>query len=330
MQPEGEANPAFALRRFNAREKAQVLSYSLKRIIQLVITVFIASLLVFGAMQLVPGDPILAMFFPRVPSQQVYNNVRHQLGLDEPFVVQYANYMGRILLHGDFGESFKQSRPVGTIIIQNLGPTVNLALAGILVSVVVGIPLGVLAGITTNRLLDASVMFFALVGVSTPSFWLGILLMLVFSLQLRWFPTSGVGGVSRLVLPALTLGLYGAGYLARFARSSILDVKHLDFVTTARSKGLDEFAVNLGHVLRNALIPVVTMSGLLAGYMLGGAVIVETVFGRSGIGHVLVNAILAKDFPLVQGLLFFIVVMFSGVNLLVDLSYAYIDPRVKY
>lgn len=312
------------------REDPIVLSYTAKRLIQLIITVMAASLLVFGAMQLVPGDPILAMFFPRIPSQQVYDNVQHQLGLDQPFFLQYANYMRRIITHGDFGESFRQMRPVSTIIGQNLSPTVQLALAGILISAVVGIPLGVLAGITSRRLVDSSVMFFALIGVSTPSFWLGILLMLIFSLQLRWFPTSGVGGISRLVLPGLTLGLYGAGYLARFARSSILDVKHLDYVTTARSKGLSEGKVNRSHILRNALIPVVTMSGLLAGYMLGGAVIVETVFGRSGLGHVLVNAILQKDFPLVQGILFFIVVMFSLVNLLVDLSYAYIDPRVKY
>jgi peptide/nickel transport system permease protein len=169
----------------------------------------------------------------------------------------------------------------------------------------------------------------ALVGVSTPSFWLGIILMLVFSLGLGWFPTSGVGGIQRLVLPGLTLGLYGAGYLARFARSSVLEVKHMDYVTTARAKGLAESVVNIRHVLRNALIPVVTMSGLLAGYMLGGAVIVETVFGRSGIGHVLVNAISQKDYPLVQGLLIFTVSIFGLANLLVDISYVYLDPRIK-
>ena len=281
-------------------------------------------------MKLVPGDPILAVFFPRVPSLEVYEALRADLGLDKPFFVQYVNNMVRLVLHGDLGESIKQRRSVGTIISENLMPTVELALAGIIVSVLVGLPLGVLAAITRYRIVDNLGIVFAIIGVSIPSFWLGILLILAFSLALRWLPTSGVGGIQRLVLPALTLGLYGAGYLARFARSSVLEVKHLDYVTTARAKGLSESSVNLRHILRNALIPVITMFGLLTGYMLGGAVIVETVFGRTGIGHVLVSAIKMKDFPLVQGLLIFTVGIFSTVNLLVDLSYAYIDPRVKY
>ena len=281
-------------------------------------------------MQLVPGDPILAMFFPRIPSKEVYQNLERELGLDKPFLMQYVSYMSRLVLHGDLGESFKRMRPVREVIVQNLGATASLALGGILISVLVGIPLGVVSAIVERKWVDTVVMVIALVGVSTPSFWLGILLILVFSLGLGWFPTSGIGGIDRLVLPSLTLGLYGAGYLARFARSSVLEVKHQDYVTTARSKGISETRVNLKHVLRNALIPIVTMSGLLTGYMLGGAVIVETVFGRPGLGHVLVSAISQKDFPLVQGVLIFVVAVFSLVNLLVDLSYAYIDPRVKY
>lgn len=290
----------------------------------------IASFVIFGAMQLVPGDPILAMFFPRIPSEEVYQNLERELGLDKPFLMQYVGYMSRLVLHGDLGESFKRMRTVREVIVQNLGATASLALGGILVSVLVGIPLGVISAIVERKWIDTVVMVIALIGVSTPSFWLGILLILVFSLGLGWFPTSGIGGIDRLVLPSLTLGLYGAGYLARFARSSVLEVKHQDYVTTARSKGISETRVNLKHVLRNALIPIVTMSGLLAGYMLGGAVIVETVFGRPGLGHVLVSAISQKDFPLVQGVLIFVVAVFSLVNLLVDLSYAYIDPRVKY
>ena len=281
-------------------------------------------------MQLVPGDPILAMLFPRVPSPEVYQNLERELGLDKPFIGQYVRYMSRLLLHGDLGESFKRMRPVTQVISENVGATGVLALGGILVSIFLGIPLGVFSAITPRKWMDNTVMLVALIGVSTPSFWLGIILILVFSLGLGWFPTSGIGGIERLVLPSLTLGLYGAGYLARFARSSVLEVKHQDFVTTARSKGISELRVNLAHILRNALIPIVTMSGLLAGYMLGGAVIVETVFGRPGLGHVLVSAISQKDFPLVQGILIFIVAMFSLVNLLVDLSYSYIDPRVKY
>lgn len=307
-----------------------MIGYIVRRVFQLILTVLVASMVIYGAMQLVPGDPILAMFFPRIPSEAVYNNMREQLGLDKPFLLRYFDYVGDVVLRGDLGESFKQMRSVNTIIAQNIGHTAELALGGILIAMVFGIPIGFFAATTRSRLLDHSMMILALVGVSTPSFWLGILLILIFSLGLGWFPTSGIGGFATLVLPSFTLGLYGAGYLARFARSSVLEVKHMDYVTTGRSKGLSEWRVNVHHVFRNALIPVVTMSGLLAGYMLGGAVIVETVFGRPGVGHVLVNAINQKDFPLVQGLLLFTVTIFCLVNLVVDLSYAYIDPRVKY
>jgi len=307
-----------------------LITFTVRRLLLLFLTLLIASFVIFGAMQLVPGDPILAMFFPRIPSKEVYQNLERELGLDKPFLMQYVSYMSRLVLHGDLGESFKRMRPVREVIVQNLGATASLALGGILISVLVGIPLGVVSAIVERKWVDTVVMVIALVGVSTPSFWLGILLILIFSLGLGWFPTSGIGGIDRLVLPSLTLGLYGAGYLARFARSSVLEVKHQDYVTTARSKGISETRVNLKHVLRNALIPIVTMSGLLTGYMLGGAVIVETVFGRPGLGHVLVSAISQKDFPLVQGVLIFVVAVFSLVNLLVDLSYAYIDPRVKY
>jgi peptide/nickel transport system permease protein len=303
--------------------------YLVRRLLQLLLTLLISTLVIFGAMEFVPGDPILAMFFPRVPTREVYDSVRTQLGLDKPIVTRYVSYLWRVF-HGDLGTSFKQGRSVALIIGENLKPTLELGLAGVLISIVVGVPLGFIAALTRRRSIDMIVMGIALVGVSTPSFWLGIILMLVFSLTLGWFPTSGVGGVRYLILPGLTLGLYGAGYLARFARSSVLEVKHMDYVTTARAKGLKESIVNGRHVLRNALIPVVTMSGLLAGYMLGGAVIVETVFGRSGIGHVLVNSISQKDFPLVQGILIFTVALFSLANLAVDISYVYLDPRVKY
>ena len=307
-----------------------MIGYVVRRVAQLVLTLLLASLVIYGAMQFVPGDPILAMFFPRLPSEQVYNNMREQLGLDKPFLVRYAGYLGGILSRGDLGASFKQGRPVKTIIAENIGHTAQLAVGGLFVALILGIPIGFYAAVTRYRILDNVLMVIALVGVSAPSFWLGILLILVFSLGLGWFPTSGIGGFATLVLPSFTLGLYGAGYLARFARSSVLEVKHADYVTTARSKGLSERQVNLRHVFRNALIPVVTMAGLLVGYMMGGAVIVETVFGRSGLGHVLVNAITQKDFPLVQGVLLVTVSIFCTANLLVDLSYAYIDPRVKY
>lgn len=306
-----------------------MLVYLVRRVLQMIVTIFVASLVVYGAMQLVPGDPVVAMFFPNVPSAERLEVIRDELGLNKPFIQRYFDWLFGVL-RGDFGDSYKQYRPVVDVLVQNIPPTVELALAGIIVSLAIGIPCGVIAGVTESKFLDNAVMVLALIGVSAPSFWLGLLLMLVFSLYLGWFPSFGVGGFAKLVLPALTLGLYGGGYLARFARSSVLEVKHLDYVTTARAKGLAERWVTIRHVLRNALIPVVTMSGILAGYMLGGAVIVETVFGRPGVGNMLVRGISDKDYPLVQGLLFFTVGIFILSNLLVDVSYAYLDPRIRY
>jgi peptide/nickel transport system permease protein len=268
------------------------------------------------------------MFFPNVPSPEQLAAIREELGLNKPFVSRYLDWMLG-LLRGDFGESYKQSRPVIDILAQNIPPTVELAIAGMILSLLIGIPSGVLAGISRSKMIDQVVMVVALIGVSAPSFWLGLLLMLVFSLYLGWLPSFGVGGMAKLVLPAITLGLYGGGYLARFARSSIMEAKHLGHVPTARAKGLSEWTVLTRHITRNALIPIVTMSGILGGYMLGGAVIVETVFARAGVGHMLVRAISDKDYPLVQGLLFFTISVFILMNLLVDLSYVYLDPRVR-
>ena len=293
------------------------------------VTLLVASVVVYGAMQLVPGDPVVAMFFPNVPSAERLESIREELGLNQPFLTRYVLWLAGAF-RGDLGESYKQYRPVADILAQNIPPTIELAVAGIVVSLLIGIPIGVLAGITESKWIDNLAMVLALVGVSAPSFWLGLLLLLVFSLYLGWFPSFGIGGFAKLVLPALTLGLYGGGYLARFARSSVLEIKYLDYVTTARAKGISEFRVTLNHILRNALVPVITMSGMLAGYMLGGAVIVETVFGRPGVGNMLVRAISDKDYPLVQALLFFTVGVFIFVNLVVDLSYAYIDPRIRY
>ena len=306
-----------------------MMKYALHRFIQMIITLVITSFVIYGAMQLVPGDPVVAMFYPSLPSPERMVVIRHELGLDRPFMVRYWNWLTDFA-RGDFGESFKQYRPVSEILSQNIPPTVELAIAGMTVAIVAGLFSGILAGVTGSKWLDNSLMVFALIGISTPSFWLGILLMMCFSLWLGWFPSYGVGGISRLVLPALTLGLYGGGYLARFARSSILDVRYMEYVVTARSKGLTERRVAFKHILRNAMIPIVTIFGVLVGRMLGGAVIVETVFGRSGLGHQLVRAIMDKDFPVVQAILVFIVGATVVINLLVDISYAYIDPRIKY
>ncbi len=306
-----------------------MLSYAVRRILQMVVTLFVASIVIYGAMQLVPGDPVVAMFVPNIPSPERLEVIREELGLNQPFVVRYFTWLGGVL-GGDLGESYKQNRPVADILSRAIPPTLELAAAGVVVSLLVGLIAGVWAGITRSVLVDNGVMLLALLGISTPSFWLGLLLIMAFSLGLGWFPTSGVGGFARLVLPSLTLGLFGAGSIARLARNSVMEVKYADYVTTARSKGLSERVVAVRHIVRNALIPVVTMTGMLAGAMLGGAVIVETVFGRIGVGQQLVRAITDKDFPLVQGLLLFSVGVFILVNMFVDLSYAYIDPRIRY
>ena len=306
-----------------------LLAFITRRFAQTVVTLLLASLALYGAMQLVPGDPVYAMFFPNVPSQDRLESIRNQLGLNDPFIVRYWNWLKGVF-QGDFGKSFKQDRAVTKILVQHIPPTMKLAISGLIISITIGVIGGVIAGVTESELVDNMVMVFALIGISAPSFWLGLILMLVFSLYLGWLPTSGSGSIATLILPAFTLGLYGAGYLARFVRSSILEVKHKDHVRTARSKGLEEIKVITNHIFRNALIPILTMSGLLMGYFLGGAVIVETVFGRPGIGHQLVRAISNKDFPLVQGLLLFSVTVFIFMNLVIDIFYVYIDPRIRY
>ena len=304
-------------------------TYIVRRLGQTVISMFIASFVVFLAIQLVPGDPVIAMFYPRVPSQERVQAVREELNLDDPIPVRYIYWLNG-LLHGDLGDSFKQNRPVGNIIMENIWPTIQLAIAGILISLISGLPSGVLAALKQDTLIDHGVMAFALIGISAPSFWLGLILIFIFCSLLGWLPTSGTGGIDKLILPGLTLGLYGGGYLARFARSSVLEEKNKDYVDTARSKGLREFSVNFRHILRNSLIPIVTIAGVLAGYMVGGAVIVEIVFGRQGIGHLLINAIKNKDYMLVEGLFLVSVITFCLLNLLVDVLYAYIDPRIRY
>ncbi|MEM3484635.1 MAG: ABC transporter permease [Candidatus Methanomethyliaceae archaeon] len=304
--------------------------YCIKRLLLAIVTIFVASFVIYTAVELVPGDPVLAMFFPRIPSEEIIKAVRTQLNLDKPFIIRYAIYIHNVIFHGDFGTSFKQQKAVLQIITENISATVELAFFGIGVGLLLGIGAGMVAGLLSDSFFDRLLMPLSLTGISMPSFWLGILLVLLFSVKLRWFPTSGTGGFQRLCLPGLTLGLYGAGYMARFSRASVVEIKYQEYITTARAKGLPEYVVAFRHVLRNASIPILTAAGILAGYMLGGAAIVETVFGRLGLGHVLINAINNKDYPVVQGLLLFNVIIFSLINLLVDLIYVYIDPRIKY
>lgn len=288
------------------------------------------SVAVFLMLHLIPGDPALAMLRgqPSVTEADI-DRVRHQLGLDDPIPVQYLKYIGRAL-RGDFGESVQSHRPVLTMIAEQAWPTVQLALAAMAVAVAMGVILGTISAVRQNSWVDTLSMLVALFGVSMPSFWFGLLLIYIFSLRLGWFPVTGQGGVERLILPAVALGMDFSAITARLVRSNLLEVLRQDYIRSARAKGLRDRVVVRRHAWRNAMIPVLTIIGLQFGNLLGGAVVIETVFAREGIGRLAVTAILSKDFPLVQGIVLVASVVYVAVNLLVDLTYATFDPRIHY
>ena len=287
------------------------------------------SFLVFMMLHLVPGDPVKMMLSEFQTSPQQVQLLRSQLHLDEPLPKQYGRYIVNAA-RGDLGLSIRSKRPVRSEIGENLGSTLQLAVAALLVAAVVGVTLGALAAIKQNTWLDFAPMVLALGGVSMPSFWLGLLLIFLFSLRLGWFPATGGGDLQHLVLPALTLALGASAIIARLTRSSMLEVLRQDYMTTARAKGLREATVVVRHGLKNALIPVVTIFGLQFGNLLAGTVVVETVFARPGIGRLIVGSILAKDFPVVQGIILLTATTYVLVNLLVDISYGLLDPRIRY
>lgn len=293
------------------------------------------SLLSFSILHLIPGDPARILLnnmgsgAAGDSSEQAYQNIRAELGLDDPLPVQYFNYVTDAL-RGDLGYSYTTNQPVGSTILELLPATLQLTVLGLGIAVVLGMVLGVLAAIYRNSWLDTLTMMFSLAGLSMPSFWLGLLLIDFFSFRLGWFPASGSEGLHALVLPALTLGLVAAGVVARLVRSTMLEVLQQEFVVTARAKGLKYRNVVVGHALRNALIPAVTVIGLQFGALLSGAVITETVFARRGIGRLAIQAVLTRDYPMIQGTILVAAFGYVIVNLLVDLSYAWMDPRIKY
>jgi peptide/nickel transport system permease protein len=316
-----------------------VTAYIVRRLLYSVFVVFGVVTLVFFSLQLAPGDPI-SLLLPAegggAASQELADRLRARYGLDLPLHQQYLRYLGRVV-QGDLGTSIRTGRSI-TGELQRLYPaTLELTLAALVIAIVIGTTSGVFASLHRNGPIDHLSMVFALLGVSLPNFLLGVLLMLVFSLQLGWLPPSGrVGGVGSweairfLIMPAVTLGVAAAAIIARLVRSAMLDVLSEDYVRTAKAKGLRQRSVVLRHALRNALLPVVTVIGLQFGALLAGAVIAETIFSWPGIGRFLIVSITGKDFPAVQGAVMGIAVTFVLVNLLVDLLYAAIDPRVRY
>ncbi|HEV3348210.1 MAG TPA: ABC transporter permease [Methylomirabilota bacterium] len=305
-----------------------MLTYVGRRILAVVPVLFGVTLAVFSMLFLVPGDPVKIMLAEFVTTPEQIARMRAQLHLDEPVLVQYGRFVGNAL-RGDLGVSIRSRRPVAAEIGENIGSTGQLALASMVVAIGLGVPLGLLAALGRNSWLDVAAMVVALLGVAMPSFWLGFLLIFVFSLHLGWLPATGGGDLLHLVMPAVALGMIAAAIIARLTRSSMLEVLGQDFVRTARAKGLGGWSVIVRHALRNALIPVVTVFGLQFGNLLAGAVIVETVFSRPGLGRLIVGGILAKDFPLVQGTVLFVAAAYVLINVMVDVAYAYVDPRIR-
>jgi peptide/nickel transport system permease protein len=287
------------------------------------------SVFVFLMLHLVPGDPVMVMMGDApVPKEQL-EQIRERLGLNDSLVVQYGRFFGKAL-QGDLGRSLRTNRRVIEDIMERLPSTVQLSIAAIILAITLGTVLGVMAATYQNTWIDTLSTVIALIGVSMPIFWLGLMLIFLFALRLGWFPATGQGGLSHLVLPAVALAWYAAAIIARLVRSSMLEVMRMEYVVTARAKGLNERKVLYWHTLRNALIPVVTIVGLQFGNLLAGTVITETVFARQGLGRLIVEGILQKDFPVVQGAVLFTAMMYVLANLLVDISYAVIDPRIRY
>lgn len=307
-------------------------SYAVRRFATALLVLFGVSLATYGMIFLTPGSPAETILSQQMggqtPSQQAVEQFRQQHGLDEPFPVQYVNWLSDVL-RGDLGESYYSDRSVTSMILTQLPNTLELAVASMIVALVVGLPAGVVSGVHQNTAVDYLGQLGALAGVAMPNFWLGYLLIIVFSSHLGLFPVAGAGGLDHLVLPALTLGTSMAAIIARVTRTTMLDVLEADYVRTARSKGLRERIVVYKHALRNALVPVVTVIGLQFGYVLDGAVIVEVVFQRPGLGKLLVDAVFARNYPVVQGVVLLTGVLFVLTNLLVDLVYRRIDPRIS-
>jgi ABC-type dipeptide/oligopeptide/nickel transport system permease component len=283
--------------------------------------------LVFLLAHVIPGDPVEQMLGEGARAEDL-TELRHTLGLDQPVLVQYSHYLTAVL-HGDLGQSFRFQQPVARVVLTHYPATLELALVALLVCAAIGIPAGTLAAQRRGTNTDRAIGFFTLLGLSVPNFALGPVLILVFSVLLGWLPVSGRGGVTHLVLPAITLGAALAAILTRMVRSSVMEELSSDYVRTARAKGLSEHAVLLRHALRNALIPILTILGLQFGTLLAGTIVTETIFSWPGIGRLAVQAIQSRDYPLLQGCILVIAVSYVLVNLLTDIVYSLADPRVR-
>ena len=303
--------------------------FVIHRLLALIPLLIGVSFLVFLMLQLVPGDPVMMMLgeFSMATAKDV-EALRQQLGFNDPLHVQYWNYF-KDLVTGDLGTSMRTKKPVVDLILARLPSTFELTIYGLLFALIFGTLLGIIAALKHNTIIDYFSVVIALLGVSIPGFWLALLFIFLFSIRLEWLPITGSSSLS-IIMPCLALGLWAGGTIARLVRSGMLEVLQSDYIRTARAKGLYKHRIILVHALRNALLPVVTIFGLQFGHVLAGTVIIEAVFARPGLGLMLVNAIVAKDFPLVQGTIMFVAVAYIAVNILVEVIYTYLDPRIRY
>ncbi len=300
--------------------------YILKRLFHSIFVLVGISLVVFIILHLT-GDPA-ALLMPMDATPEQVAQFRKEMGFEDPLIVQYWRFF-KGTLRGDFGQSFRHSQPALDLVMERMPATIQLTAAAMVIALVVAIPVGIISAIRRNSLLDHIGMTGALLGQSTPVFWLGIMLILIFSVTIQWFPSSGRGEIQHLVLPAITLGMFTMARTARMMRSSMLEVLGQEYMKTAKAKGLSPGIVILKHALKNAAIPVVTIIGMELGTLLGGAVITETIFAWPGVGRLAVQAIYNRDYPVVQAAVFLLASIFVLVNLIVDLMYTYLDPRVK-
>jgi peptide/nickel transport system permease protein len=303
--------------------------YLVKRIFAAVITVWVTTIAVSMLIHIVPGDPVQIMFAQsQGTTPEQLEEIRKSLGLDRPVIEQYFMYMGRIL-QGDFGKTIRGEQPVLDLILLRLPHTLLLASTALVIATAIGLTFGFIAAYKRGTILDTALMVAAITGVSVPHFWLGLILLFTFAVELAWLPVAGTGW-KNLILPAVTLGVSNAAIIARLTRSSMIDVFDQDFIRTAKAKGMPKAVILYRHALRAGLVPIVTMIGLQFTYMMGGAIVVENVFGYNGVGRMAIQAIFQRDYPLIQGFILMFACVVVIVSIIIDLMYAWLDPRIRY
>lgn len=309
-----------------------MLRYIGRRLLLIIPVLIGVSLLVFLVLSLAPGDPVVSMLGANASEEDI-QNLREELGINDPLLVQYFRYVGNAL-KGDFGISYKNQLPVINQVLDRFPNTLLIASGAIIFSLIIGIPIGIISARKQYSFIDNATMVFALIGISIPVFWMGLILVIIFSLKLKVLPSSGMGDdpvalIRSLVLPIIALGYYSLAMTARMTRSSMLEVIRQDYIDTARAKGISEMQVVFRHMLKNALIPIITSVGLQFGIMMGGSIMTETIFSWPGLGRLIVDSIKSRDIPMVMGSIIFLAVVFSIVNLTVDVLYAFVDPQIK-